>query len=103
MSRYFVKWLMDPTKTPVNPEEMVKGWLAMAEMVKADIAAGKIKDFGIAAGGGWGYAVREEASEAELFTALLKWSPFIGFEVTPVLTVEQAVESIMKVAAAAKK
>ena len=103
MSKYFVKWQMDPTKTPVNPEERVKGWLAMAEMVKADIAAGKIKDFGIAAGGGWGYAIREEASEAEVFTALLKWSPFIRFEVTPVLTVEQAAESINNAAAAAMK
>jgi hypothetical protein len=103
MSKYFVKWRMDPTKTPVNREEMVKGWLAMAEMVKADIAAGKIGDFGIAAGGSWGYAVREEASEAELFAALLKWEPSIEFEVTPVLTVEQAVESIKKVAAAAMK
>ena len=103
MAKFFVKWQMDPARIPSDPEERVKSWLLLAEMVKADMEAGKVKDFGIAAGGGWGYAVREEASEAELFTALLKWQPFIGFEVTPVLKVEQAVESIKKAAAAAMK
>ena len=103
MAKFFVKWKMDPARISSDPEERVKSWLLMAEMVKADMKAGKVKDFGIAAGGGWGYAIREEASEAELFTALLKWSPFIGFEVTPVLTVEQAAESINKAAAAAMK
>ena len=103
MAKFFVKWQMDPSRTPSNPEEMVKSWLLLAEMVKADMKAGKIKDFGIAAGGGWGYAIREEASEADVFTALLKWMPSVGFEVTPVLTVDQAVASIMQAAAAAKK
>jgi len=101
--KFYVKWLMDPTKIPANPEEMVKGWLLMAEMVKADMKAGEIKDFGVAAGGSGGYAIREEASEADLFTALLKWMPSVQFEVTPVLTMNQTVESIKKAAAAAKK
>ena len=103
MPKFFVKWHMDPTKIPASPEERVKGYLAMAEMVKADIEAGKVKDWGLAAGGGGGYAIREEASEAELFTALMKWDPYVGFEVTPVLTLEQAVDSIKKAVAAAMK
>ena len=103
MPKFYVKWHMDPTKTPADPEEMVKGWLLMAEMVKADMKAGKVKDFGVAAGGADGYAIREEASEADLFTALLKWMPSVQFEVTPVLAVDQVVESIKKAAAAAKK
>ena len=102
MPKYLVKWRMDPARIPTSPEERVKSWLLLAEMVKADMKAGKVKDFGIAAGGGWGYAIREEASEADLFTALLKWMPSVGFEVTPVLTVDQAVESIKKAAAVAK-
>jgi hypothetical protein len=103
MPKFFVKWNMDMTKIPASPEEMAKAWLAMAEMVKADIKAGKMKDWGMAAGGGWGYGIMEEASEAELYTALLKWIPYIQFEVTPVLTLEQVTESIMKATAAAKQ
>jgi hypothetical protein len=57
----------------------------------------------MAAGGGWGYGIREEASEVELYTALMKWIPYIQFEVTPVLTVEQVMDSIMKAVAAAKQ
>ena len=94
---------MDPTKIPANPEERAEAWLAMAEMVKADLAAGKAMDWGLAAGGGWGYGIRQEASEAELFAALMKWMPYVQFEVTPVLTVEQATEAIMKAASAAKQ
>jgi len=103
VAKFFVKWQMDPARIPSDPEERVKSWLLLAEMVKADMEAGKVKDFGIAAGGGWGYAIREEASEADVFTALLKWMPSVGFEVTPVLTVDQAVASIKQVAAAAKR
>ena len=103
MPKFFVKWQVDPTKIPANPEEMAKSWLAMLEMTKADINAGKLKDWGMDAGASWGYGIMQEASEAEVFTDLLKWIPYIQFEVTPVLTVEQVVESIKKAAAAAMK
>jgi len=103
MPKFYVKWQMDTTKIPVNPEERVKGWLAMLEMTKADIKAGKLKDWGMGAGGGGGYGIMEEANEAELYTALMKWIPYVQFEVCPVLTVDQAIESIKKAVAAAKK
>lgn len=103
MPKFYIKWQLDPNKVPANAEDMVKGWLSLLEMVKADMKTGEVKDWGSAAGGDWGYAVREAPSETELFTRLLKWIPYVHFEVTPVLTVDQTMESIKKAAAAAKK
>ncbi|MBS7655223.1 DUF3303 family protein [Candidatus Bathyarchaeota archaeon] len=99
MVKFYIKWRLEPTKMPVEAEERIKGWLSMLEMIKADMNAGVTKDWGIAAGGDWGYSISEAASEAELFTRLLKYIPFVHFEVVPVLTVDQTIESIKKAVA----
>lgn len=103
MAKFYVKWWLEPTKVPVDAEQRVKGWLSMLEMIKASLNAGVTKDWGMAAGGDFGYTISEAANEAELFTRLLAWIPHAHFEVVPVLTVDQAIEAIKKAAAAAKK
>lgn len=75
MAKFYVKRWIEPTKVPVDPEQMVKGWLSMLEMVKADFNAGFTKDWGIDAGGDFGYLISEAANEAELFTVLLNGYP----------------------------
>ncbi|MBS7635009.1 DUF3303 family protein [Candidatus Bathyarchaeota archaeon] len=96
MAKFYVKWWLEPTKVPVEAEQRAKGWLSMLQMVKADLNAGVMKDWGMAAGGDFGYAISEAANEAELFTRLLKYIPYAHFEVIPVLTVDQTMESIKK-------
>ncbi|MEM1582174.1 MAG: DUF3303 family protein [Candidatus Bathyarchaeia archaeon] len=100
MTKFYVKWWLEPTKVPVDAEQRVKGWLSMLEMIKADMNAGVTKDWGIATGGDFGYTISEAANEAELFTRLLKYIPYAHFEVVSVLTVDQTIEAIKKVAAA---
>ena len=51
MPKYYVKWQLETTKIPADYQEMVKSRLARGEMIKADIKAGIIKDWGCAAGG----------------------------------------------------
>ncbi len=96
MAKFYVKWWLEPTKVPVEAEQRAKGWLSMLQMIKADLNAGVTKDWGMAAGGDFGYAISEAANEAELFTRLLKYIPYAHFEVVPVLTVDQTMESIKK-------
>ena len=102
MPKFFIKWQLDSTKIPANPEERVKGWLSMLEMTRANMTAGVTKDWGCFAGGNGGYSIGEAPSETELFTNLLRWMPHVQFEVTPVLTVDQTIEAIKKAAAAAQ-
>jgi len=69
-------------------------------MTKAQMKAGLIKDWGCAPGGWSGYAISEARNETELNTSLQRFIPYIHFEVTPVLTIDQFLESTV---AAAKK
>lgn len=103
MAKFYIKWRLESTKIPVNAEERTRGHLSMLEMVKADMKTGATKDWGCAAGGDFGYSISEAANEAELFTGLIKYVPYVHFEVVPVLTVDQTIESINKAVAAAKK
>jgi hypothetical protein len=101
--KFYLKWQLDPARIPTDPKEAAKSWISMLEMVKADKKAGLIKDWGAAAGGMSGYSISEAENETELFTTLLRWMPYVHFEAIPVLTVDQTMAAIKKVAAAAKK
>lgn len=103
MPKFYVKWWLDPTKVPADAEQRVKAHLSLLEMVKADLKAGIKRDWYMAAGGDCGYSLYEAANEAEVFANLLKYMPYVGFEVVPVLTVDQTIEAIHKAVAAAKR
>ncbi|MEM0053081.1 MAG: DUF3303 family protein [Nitrososphaeria archaeon] len=99
MPKFYVKWWLEPTKVPTNAEERLNGWMLMLEAIKADLNVGAMKDWGIAAGGDFGYAISEAKDEAALFARLLKYIPFAHFEVVPILTADQAIEVIKKIVA----
>ena len=99
MTRFFIKWCVDPLKTPSTPEETGKLFLSMLELVKADLSAGRLIDWGQFCNGANGYAI-SELSEEDIFAIMLKWMPVVAFEVFPVLSVDQTMEAIKKAAAA---
>ena len=101
MPKSWVRWQMNMQFTPLDPEERVKLWLSMLNMVKADLETGAFTDWGICYDTSAGYAF-SELSEQDLYEVMLKWMPYVEFDVKPVLDVDQVIESIKKVAAAAK-
>ena len=66
MTKFFMKWWADPLKTPNTPEETVKLRLKISEMVKAELSAGRITEWGQFGNGIEGYAITE-ASEEDLY------------------------------------
>ena len=46
MPKFLILWEIDPTFTPKTPEERLKLWLTMLNMVKADLQAGALKEWG---------------------------------------------------------
>ena len=102
MPKFYVKWQLNPLATPPTPQERVGLWLKMLEMVKADMQAGKTRDWGQYADGSGGYALMDAASETELFTSLLKWMPYVSIDAKADMTADQTIESIKKVAAQVK-
>jgi len=103
MPKFYMKWRPEVTQFPSKPEDMFKLGCSLCGMVKADLKAGRLKDWGVDPSGWSGYAVSEGLSETELSVALQKYAQYIHFEITPVLTVDQYVESVTKATAAAQK
>jgi hypothetical protein len=101
--KFYIKWQVEPTRFPAKPEEVFKLVCSLCEMVKADLKAGAIKDWGCAPGGWSGYIISEAPSETELNTTLQKYTTYFHFEVTPVLTIYQLLESVNKAVAVAMK
>jgi hypothetical protein len=88
MTKYHIKWQLNPLTTPEEPEKRVKLWISMLEMVKADLKSGRFMDWGAHSDINSGYCIGE-GSETDVFTSLLKWTPYVIFDVKPVLNVDQ--------------
>ncbi len=73
----------------------------MLDMVKSGLKTGALTDWGVCNDLSAGYAL-SELSEQDLYEAMLKWMPYVEFDVKPVLDVDQTIESIKKLVAAAK-
>jgi hypothetical protein len=102
MTKFYMRWHLNPTFIPTNPEERVKLWMSMLELVKADLKSGALSDWGMCSdsSGGYGFA---ETDEKTLHTTILRWIPYVSFDIKPVLTVDQIIDSIKRAATGAKK
>lgn len=78
-----------------RPKERFEAWIKMIEMVKADIESGALTSWGIYHDASGGYAF-SKLKPNELYTMILKWSPFVMFDAKPVLNADQAIESMKK-------
>ena len=101
MTKYHSRWHINPMLIPTKSEERAKLWVGLLERVKADMKSGDILDGGITPDL-TGYTIRE-TEEVSLSVDVLKYAPFIITDVKPILTPDQALESIKRAAVAAKK
>ncbi len=92
MTRYSMKWHINPLTVPVNPEESAKQWITILEMVKADLKPGALTDRRVWSDSSAGYAFAE-TDEDSLQATIMKW----------LLNVDQVIGNIRKRAAAAAK
>ncbi len=92
MAKYLVLWELNLDKAPDDAKERGAGWLAMMEMIKQDLKQGKDLDWGCFTGEPRGYSISERDSEVELTKDLQRYSPFVTFEVHPVMSADQIAE-----------
>ena len=102
MTKFFMTWHLNPMLIPTNAEERVKLWMTMLELVKADLKSGALSDWGMCSDASGGYAFAE-TDEKSLYATILNWIPYVSFDIKPVLTVDQIIDSIKRAAAGAKK
>ena len=102
MARYYLQWETKESVIATDPVKGAKLALSLLEMVKQDMQAGRTKDWGFIPGESRGYSIVEAPSESDLAIGMMKWTPYLNFDVKPVLTLDQTVESFKKGAAGAK-
>jgi hypothetical protein len=102
MTKFYMRWHLNPMLIPTNPEERMKLWMSMLELVKADIKSGTMSDWGMCSDASGGYAFAE-TDEKTLHTTITRWMPYVIFDIKPVLSVDQIIESLKRAAAGAKK
>jgi hypothetical protein len=87
---------------PTDAEERMKLWISMLEMVKADLKSGALSDWGMSSDASGGYAFAE-TDEQTLHSTIMRWMPYVSFDIKPALTADQVIDSIKRAAAGAKK
>ena len=92
MTKFHIEWKQS-SKIPEDPVKLAKLYLSHMEQVKADLKSGKLTDFGQYSNGSSGYCLIE-GTEIDVFTTLMKWLPYVEFDVKPIVNVDQTIEAI---------
>jgi hypothetical protein len=102
MPKFHVEWKQNLSVMPDDPAKLGKINISLLEMVKADVKSNKITDWGVYCNGFSGYTIIEGTHD-EIMTELLKYMPYILFEVKPVINEDQAIEAVKVVSQMMKK
>ena len=98
MAKWVIRWKKTPVFMSLPVAEIMKVTQTQLMMIKTDMDAGLIKDWGAKADNSEGYAVME-GTETQIYEDLLKYQPYISFEASPVMTLTQYSEGMMKLVA----
>ena len=88
---YLILWEADMSYFPTDQEERAKLVVSMAERVKKDLESGDTKMWGISVGGGHGFSITENDPK-EVYGILSTYTPYIQFEVQPMLSVDEMID-----------
>jgi hypothetical protein len=96
MPKFHIEWKMNTAVMSDDPTKLGEQYFALLEMVKAEVKANKITDWGVYCNGFSGYTIRE-GSHDEIAIGLLKYMPFVIFDVKPVINEDQAIDAVKAV------
>lgn len=71
-------------------------------MIKEDLTKGVLKDFGMSVNGSMGYAI-SELPEKELYASLMRFQPYVDYEIHPILLVDDLINILEKAMESLKK
>jgi hypothetical protein len=93
MGRFLVLWEIIEDRIPTSPQEIATGWSVMLELTKEDIKKGIVKEWGVVAGELRGFSIFE-GTELEIAKNLVRYAPYIRFQVSPILSASETEEVI---------
>ena len=92
MAKYVTLWKLVEHRMSAKPEERIAGTLALIDMVNSDFKGGMLKEWGAFVGENRGYAVIEGTAQ-EVTQFLMKYGPYVNFQVRQLLSIEQVEEN----------
>ena len=92
MAKYMVLWEVDTSRTPEDPKAKKAQALAFQQLVANDVKEGVTKEWGAFAGEWRGYFIFE-GNAVDLHTITAKWIPFVKFEASESLTIEEVMKA----------
>jgi Domain of unknown function (DUF3303) len=102
MTKFYMKWKMNPLTVPGDPAERVKYYLTLLEGVRAQLKSGDLKDWGVTCDSTEGYCFAD-TDEKSLQATVVTWLPYIQFDIKPVIGIDDVIANVKKAAIAAKK
>ncbi|MBP1609552.1 MAG: hypothetical protein H6Q04_1787 [Acidobacteria bacterium] len=92
MARYLLLSETDTSRTPEDPKAKKAQWLGFQKQVVKMLKEGILKEWGFVAGQMRAYAIFE-GSAVDLQTFTAEWVPFVKFEVSELLTIEELMKA----------
>ena len=83
MTKFYMRWKLNPTLIPANLEERLKLWISMHKTVRTDLKADAISDWGIYDEASAGYSF-VEGDEESVYETLKKLIPYVIFDIKPI-------------------
>lgn len=98
MTKWYIQWKLTQQYWSLPDTERMEQGLRILGMAEADTKAGIIKEWGITTDTGGGFTI-SETDVTVLYESLIKYRPYVSFEVTPVIPLDQHSKTLKKIAA----
>jgi hypothetical protein len=98
MAKFLLLWEMERAKIPESPKDRGIGTKMLLELVKQDLKAGRLKDWGVFAGEHAGYSV-VDGTEMDVLNLIQRYTPFVFFKTRPIASVthiDKMIEVLIK-------
>jgi len=101
MTTYFGLWKLNTSlPPPADPKHELQQNLIFQSMIKEDLRAGNLKEAHAFLEGASGYFVTGDITEEKLHETLLKWYPYVQFELHKTIPLEKSVDTAVQISRA---
>jgi hypothetical protein len=91
MAKCLILWEMDAAVMPKDPAEQMAVFSKLGMITKNALDSGKVKDWGIFAGGGAGYSIVDEPA-TETLTRAMQMMPYVKLKINPVVGINDVMQ-----------
>jgi len=91
MAKVLILWEMNTSAIPSDPAQQAAIYGRLGAITQKALDSGKVKDWGIFAGGSAGYTIADETS-AETLSRAMQFTPYVKFQVNPVLGIAEVMK-----------